>query len=213
MDFFFLPLLSWVFLRWKKDLSSHINSFIFLAHYCIEDTGWPTSIGQGLLNKLQFFTKEHILFLLWTSSQCQGLIIRFEYEAYFPSVFIHKDILWRFWMEGKPSLDWQKFSLKMKEEYGILSKIMEQNHYISALIFPSFNSCVSPSENRVWCQNYFFIQNFVSFENSCSLTTHLSTFLNFLSLTSQFNSVKLLFISHLIVKMKGTEWLVLFLSH
>ena len=135
------------------------------------------------------------------------------YSAYFPSVFIHKDILWRFWMEGKPSLDWQKFSIKMKEEYGILSKIMEQNHYISALIFPPFNSCVSPSENRVWCQNYFFIQNFVSFQNSCSLTTHLSTFLNFLSLTSQFNSVKLLFISHLIVKMKGTEWLVLFLAH
>ena len=41
-----------------------------------------------------------------------------------------------------------------------MSKIMEQNHYISALIFPPFNSCVSPSENRVWCQNYFFIQNF-----------------------------------------------------
>ena len=59
------------------------------------------------------------------------------YSAYFPSVFIHKDILWRFWMEGKPSLDWQKFSIKMKEEYGILSKIMEKiiifQHWFSLL--------------------------------------------------------------------------------
>ena len=116
------------------------------------------------------------------------------YSAYFPSVFIHKDILWRFWMEGKPSLDWQKFSIKMKEESGILSKIMEQNHYISALIFPPFNSCVSPSENRVWCVCHPTISSFkvnlvLSSSFSKQLLSSNSSFPELPLLTTSQNSI------------------------
>ena len=162
--------------------------------------------------------------------------MKIEIKLIFFGISIKVEFLdkkWRFWTvwffgDFHPDFNSQKALKKflfgtnfgLLEQCGILSKIMEKialetSLYFSTCTLISFQLlCISPSETRVWCrQNYFFIQVLVFSKQLLLQLIFPPSIWSFLSLTSQFNSVsKLLFISHLIVKMKGTEWLSFFLT-